>query len=103
MPVTLDQGGALCTVQLEGEVNIACAEQLKTSLVEALGYGKEMRVDLERVTELDITALQLLWAAGHKAAGSGLGFALAGKVPESVLEVATDTGFEKFPVPSDPK
>ena len=103
MPVTLDQTEAQCFVRLEGEINIAAAAELKNLLLQALASGKELRVDLERAAELDVTALQLLWAAEREARGSGRGFALAGRLPEEILAAATDAGLEKFPAPMDAK
>ena len=103
MPVTLDQREAQCFVRLEGEINIAAAAELKNVLLQALASEKEVRVDLERATELDVTALQLLWAAERGARGSGRGFALAGRLPEEILEAVMDAGLEKFPVPMDAK
>lgn len=98
MPVTLDQSEALCFIRLEGEINITCAAELKKHLLQALSSGKEVRVDLERATELDVTALQLLWAAEREARGSGKGLTLAGRVPEEISRAVNDAGFEKFPV-----
>ena len=97
MPVTLDQSEAVCLVRLEGEIGIASAAELKKLLIEALASGRELRVDLERAAELDVTALQLLWAAEREARGSGVGFALAGRVPEAISAAAGDAGFETFP------
>ena len=70
MPVNLDQGEAQCVIHLEGEIDISSAAELKKLLLLALQSGKELRLDLERATELDVTALQLLWAANAKQRGS---------------------------------
>ena len=103
MPVTLDQGEAFCLVHLDGPVNITSAADLKKLLLQALESGKDLRVDLELATELDVTILQLLWAAERKAAGSGTGCTLSGRVPPGVSDAVLNAGFEKFPVPSDQK
>ena len=86
-----------------GEINITSATELKKLLLEALAPGRELRVDLESATELDVTALQLLWAAEREARGSGVGFTLVGRVPEEISVAVGDAGFRKFPVPVDPK
>jgi anti-anti-sigma factor len=103
MAVTLEQSEALCVLRLEGEINIACAAELKKLLLQALASGRELRVDLEGATEVDVTALQLLWAAEREARGSGRGFTLAGRVPEEIAATAGDAGLEKFPVGVDAK
>jgi anti-anti-sigma factor len=102
MSVTVEQGGDVCLVRLEGEINIAAAAELKASLLKALGSGSELRVDLRSVTELDVTALQLLWAAEREARGSGKAFALGGAAPESVLLAVNEVGLEKVPFAVDP-
>jgi anti-sigma B factor antagonist len=63
MPVTLEQGGPLCFLRLEGEISVGSAAELKVALLQALASETDVRLDLERATELDVTALQLLWAA----------------------------------------
>ncbi len=99
MPITFEQSEALCLIRLEGEINISSAAELKKLLLEAPASGRELRVDLERASELDVTALQLLWAAEREARGSGMGFTLAGRVPEEISVALGDAGFEQFPVP----
>jgi anti-anti-sigma factor len=103
MAVTLDQSEARCVIRLGGEINIASAAEMKKLLLQALALGRELRVDLEGATELDVTALQLLWAAEREARGSGRGFTLAGRVPEEIAATARDAGLEKFPVGVDAK
>jgi anti-anti-sigma factor len=99
--ITLDRKEGQCLIHLEGAVDIASAAELKALLLEALASGKDLRVDLERTSELDVTALQLLWAAERAAGGSGVGFSLSGRVPEEISVALRDAGFEKFPIPAD--
>jgi len=103
VPVTLEQSETLCVIRLNGEINIGSAAELKKLLLQALASGRELRVDLEHATELDVTAWQLLWAAEREARGSGRGFTLAGRVPGEISLAVGDAGFEKFPVGVDPK
>jgi anti-anti-sigma factor len=99
MPARFEQGETVWILRLEGEMNIGCAAEFKNLLTEALASGKEIRLDLQNATDLDITALQLLWAAQREAKGSGRRFVLAGQVPESLMLTSKDVGFEKFPGP----
>jgi anti-anti-sigma regulatory factor len=101
MPVTLAQGEAQCVIRLDGEINIGSAAELKKLLLQALASGRELRVDLEHATELDVTALQLLWAAEREARGSSRGFTLAGRVPEEIWAAVVDAGLETFPAGLD--
>jgi len=99
MPVTLEQGEGWCLIRMEGEVDISSAADLKKLLIDAVASGKELRVDLERATELDVTALQLLWAAEREARGAVVPVTLAGHLPEAISVAVSDAGFEKFPIP----
>jgi anti-anti-sigma factor len=103
VPITLDQSEAQCLICLEGEINIASATEFKQLLVQALTQGKGLRVDLERATELDVTALQLLCAAEREARKLGVAFTVAGRVPEEISAAVIDAGFERFPVSLDSK
>ena len=103
MPVTLAQGEAQCVIRLDGEINIGSAAELKKLLLQALASGRELRVDLEHATELDVTALQLLWAVEREARGSSRGFTLAGRVPAEISIAVVVAGFETFPVGMDQK
>jgi anti-sigma B factor antagonist len=97
MPVTLEQGGPLCFLRLEGEISVGSAAELKVALLQALASETDVRLDLERATELDVTALQPLWAAEREARRSGKAFELTPSVPPDVLRVVGEAGFENFP------
>jgi anti-anti-sigma factor len=101
--ITLDRNESQCLVRLQGEVDVSSAAELKAILLEALASGRELRVDLERTTELDVTALQLLWAAEREAGGSGVGFSLLGGVAEEISVALSDVGFKNFPMPTGTK
>ena len=88
---------------MEGQINIASAAELKKLLLEALASGRELRVDLDLATDLDVTALQLLWAAERAARGASKGFTLSGRVPDEIAIAMAEAGFEKFLAPADSK
>lgn len=94
----LDQREESTLLCLEGAIDIASAAELKRLLTEALSKAKEVRVTFENVSSLDVTVVQLLWAAAREARASGLEFALEGAVPEPVLKALGSTGFRDFPV-----
>ncbi len=102
MPVTLEQNENLCLLRLEGEIDITSATELKMLLLQGLASGRELRVDLERATDLDVTAMQLLWAAEREARRLRTGITLTGRVPKEISSAAGDAGFESFPVPENP-
>jgi anti-anti-sigma factor len=101
MPVTLEQSEKSCAICLEGAVDIGVAAELKELLAQALGSGSEVRVSLEQVSDLDVTAVQLLWAAARAAKESGVVLGLQGEVSAAVAEVLKAGGFEGFPRVAD--
>ena len=98
MPATLEQTATTWTLRLEGEIDINGASELKKLLIQALGSGKDIELDLQKTTALDVTSLQLLWAANREALGSGGYLAFSGNLPEQLSAVSKETGFEEFPI-----
>ena len=101
MPITLVRNEEHCLIRLEGEVNIASAGDLKQVLLEALASGQELRVDLERAVEPDISTLQLLWAAEREARGAGIGFVVAGALSAEITGAVLDAGLAGFLLPAN--
>jgi anti-anti-sigma regulatory factor len=94
--VVLEESQELSVIRLDGSIGIASAAELKKLLLQALGPGKEVRVSLERSTDLDVTAVQLLWAAGREAKRSGARFTFMEAMPEEISIALGDAGFDKF-------
>lgn len=99
MGITVEQGEESTVIGLEGSVDIALASELKSTLLSALKAGRAARLKLHSNADLDVTAIQLLWAAAREAKSSGVQFALEGPVPELVTTAIREAGFERFPVP----
>jgi anti-anti-sigma factor len=81
-------------VRLSGSIDIASAAELKAALLKAFEAGKPIRVSIDGLSDLDVTALQLLWAAKQDAAKSGVEFAMDGKPPNAVGSLLTELGME---------
>jgi anti-anti-sigma regulatory factor len=79
-------------------------ELLKQSLREALAAaaGTTLQMDLRQTTALDITALQLLWAAARDAEQKQIVFGVAQPVPDTVGATVREAGFEKRLLPGCP-
>jgi anti-anti-sigma regulatory factor len=101
VPFTLEQSGELCEIRASGVVNIAGAADWKQCLLQALASGKEILLRLEMGSEMDVTALQLLWAAEREARALARRFTVARPIPEEVAITVKNAGFEKFPIPVD--
>lgn len=94
MPVALKQTKTKSTVSLEGAIDIATSSELKKALLEALAAGKKVSVCLGKATELDVTAVQLLWAAGREATALCLDFALDGQEAPEIRSALLDSGLD---------
>jgi ABC-type transporter Mla MlaB component len=82
-------------LRLEGQVTVAAAAELKGALIEWLGAHTNLDLDLEATEEIDIAAIQLLYAAGREAARKGL--RIDGRVSSVVSAAIRDSGFDKEP------
>lgn len=100
MPVTLEQKDALTLIQLEGAIDVSCAAELKDLLMQKLKSGSSVYATLESATVLDVTAVQLLWAAAREAQRVGVEFEFKGQTPEAVRCALAEAGIEEFPVPA---
>ncbi|HVT99410.1 MAG TPA: STAS domain-containing protein [Acidobacteriaceae bacterium] len=98
MPVLFDRGTEPPVIRLEGEVDISQAAELKRVLLEALQAKGGMAIAMETATSMDVTAVQLLWAAEREARRAGVSLALRGAVPEALCATAREAGLERFPL-----
>jgi anti-anti-sigma factor len=96
--ITLEQTESLSVIHLEGAIDIASAAELKEALLKALEGGGEVRVSLDKLTGLDVTAVELLWAAGREAKKAGAAFSLVGQAPGEVLAALADAGLDLMQV-----
>lgn len=99
MAIILEQCEESNVIRLEGVIDIALAAELKATLIEALKSPQPLHVAFNADADLDVTAFQLLWAAGREAKASNVGFTLDGCLPNAVSTTLKETGFERFPVP----
>lgn len=93
--IVLEQGEKTSCVRLKGSVDISSAEELKKTLVDALKAGDEIRVMLGETTYLDVTAVQLLWAAKQEAGRMGVRWIFGDALPEPVGANLVEAGFDE--------
>ena len=97
MAIALDGSESANVVVLEGTVDISSAAELKTALLQALDSGREVRIALDKASYLDLTAVQLLWAAEQQARRTGVAFRISGQIPDLVSTALAEAGFPSFP------
>ena len=82
-------------IRLAGEFTLTSAAELKNLLLQGLASGNDLRLDLEQAEAIDITSMQLLWAAGREADRKGASLAI--QMSDAAATAARDAGFERFP------
>ena len=100
MPLTCNNDESQWLIELEKVVDITCAAQLKTELIEALSSGKGILLDVSHVTDLDVTAFQLLQAAARAAGKASQSFTVCGQLPQSVDSSFRRAGFDGLLIPA---
>ncbi|OAI25048.1 lipid asymmetry maintenance protein MlaB [Methylomonas koyamae] len=81
------------TLTIEDELTIFTAAEQKTGLLNFLGSGDDLEINLSQVSEMDTAGLQLLILAKRESArtGKALRFVMHSKVVLEILELANLT------------
>ena len=90
LTITTDQTAELATIQIEGEVDVSCADDLREELTLALDDAPaRIEVDLAAMPYIDSTGIGVLVGFAHRAVDEGVEFALANPQPNvaRVLEL----------------
>lgn len=95
MALTMEQQESQSVIRLAGELTLTSAAELKNLLLQGLASGNDLRLDLEQAEAIDITVMQLLWAAGREADRKGASLAI--QMSDAAATAARDAGFERFP------
>lgn len=96
MGIVLKQGKKSSVVRLEGAIDVSAAAELKKHLIDALASGRDVSVALDGASDLDVTAVQLLWAARRQAEVSGVAFAFDGQLPEEAAATLAHAGLDQL-------
>jgi anti-anti-sigma regulatory factor len=91
MSAKVDQGKSFRLV-FKGRLTVDRAGELKKAFQDALATGRAIDVDFSQASEVDITFLQLLYAAGRAAIQKGQSFALPTVHPPAVAKALRAAG-----------
>ena len=91
--LNIDDGGDLGVLTLKEDVTIVEAEKLKEALLEGLKSSKQLLVELNELTGLDLTCLQLIYSAKKSFSKEDKVFTLSGKFPEIFKETIKNAGY----------
>lgn len=94
MPLKVEREPDRWRLRLDEDCCLSSAVELKALLQEALASDGEVHLDFEQAGEIDVSVLQLLWAAGRELEPSGRAVLSAS---ERVLEIARGAGFDRLP------
>ena len=92
--ISLSCSGEASVLHLAGAIDIACAGELKDAFLNALQAGKPIQVEIGGVSDVDVTALQLLWAARRAAGQLEVDFAVSGEPAEPIKRQMAELGME---------
>ncbi|MEO5331097.1 MAG: STAS domain-containing protein [Magnetococcus sp. YQC-5] len=81
------------TLVLSGSLTIQQALSLQEILLQAVGEGNQLAINVEQVETLDLTALQLLCAAHRSLIKNGKKVTREGAIPEIVHRIVRESGF----------
>ena len=90
--------GEASVLNLAGEIDIACAGELKDEFLNALQSGKPIQVKIGDLSGLDVTGLQLLWVARRAAGQLGIDFAVSGEPAEPIRHQLAELGMEELEI-----
>ena len=77
------------TVKWQGTAGIEQAHKLKDELIEAFKNHSEIRLDISKVEDIDITGIQMIIAARKEAEKDGKTFFITGRIPKAIKEFVT--------------
>ena len=90
-PCQLIKSKNLSLIELKNSVKITQAADFKILLIEAIKENKSIRIDMSALNDLDVTTIQLLFAAKNKALANQIDFNMF-PISESVKETFRFSG-----------
>ncbi len=102
MAIVLEQIDDKMCVRLDGPIDIAVAEELRRGFLDALASGSSVVVDCGGATYLDVTAVQILWAAQQEATARHTSMVFALPIPDAIRSALADVGLERVLAAPDP-
>jgi anti-anti-sigma factor len=89
----IKKNGNKNTLDLSGELNINCAQELKNALVQTLKNADHVVLNLADVTGMDLSCLQLLCSAHKTSAKSKKSFVMNAALPDALKDAVKRTGY----------
>lgn len=96
MAISVDVQEDVRNITLSGVLDIEQAAECKGVMMDALASPLPIRVQVAAVTDIDVTILQLLWAAAAQATSAGSDLIVEGPLSEAIQISLSGTGL--FPL-----
>lgn len=80
-------------VNLQGEINLASLEEYGKQIVETMAETPMVLLSLSQATGIDLSGIQLLYAARRYAEKAGKSLHITGAVPDAIAQRLYRTGF----------
>jgi anti-anti-sigma regulatory factor len=89
----MEQNSSRRRLDLAGALTIERASALKTELLAALAEPGALYVDISAIDDLDLSCLQVFYAARKQAVAVGKDFHFSGTVPGRIVKRLVASGF----------
>jgi anti-anti-sigma factor len=96
MAISVDSQDGTQYIRLTEAIDIAQAAELKRILMDAIASSSRVRITVPGATEIDVTAVQLLWASVLHASSAGTDLVVEGPLNKEVERSFACTGI--FPI-----
>ena len=96
MSLQLEEAQNRVVVHLEDSVTLSSASELHDLFLQALNSRKPIAVDVSKVTEIDLSAIQILFAAHAEAIRTDHGFSATNTIPEAVRQTIRESGLDSI-------
>jgi anti-anti-sigma factor len=103
MSIELEQLEDRSVVRLTEAITVGFATDLHKLLMEAVRLNCGIAIDLEGVAELDVSGIQLLYAARQAAERAGISMSLQGSAPRAVKDAFLESGLDPFQLAISPE
>ncbi len=96
MSIIFEQTGNQGDLTLDGDLTLSQAGELRTLLIKALINADRVVLDFGSVTDIDLSALQLLCSAHRSAVRLNKQLIFSGEWPGLFKQAVNDAGYARF-------
>jgi anti-anti-sigma regulatory factor len=93
MPITEMQRGTSWALTIEGAFTLPYINEIRDALLRTMQRADDIVVDMQAVTDLDVSGFQVMCAAHKSAIRLGKRLSFAGAPPAAVREITRRAGY----------